>query len=140
MEYVCDAPGKKTWFRIETEAEAEHESAVMEHAVAKHFRQEREKAVATYQPTSRHVFEQNIGLEPHVQREMPWFLTLRDAEGDGLVTAMVPPGGREQSGFRMIVVGKGNSDPYPEHGEAIEALARHLGVKLDRTRCYPYGA
>ncbi len=23
MKYICDAPGKKTWFRIETEAEAE---------------------------------------------------------------------------------------------------------------------
>jgi len=138
MQHICDAPGNKTWFRMETEGEAEHESALMDHAVAKHFRAEREKAVASYQPTSRHVFEQNIGLEPHVQREMPWFLTLRDAEGDGLATAMLPPGGREDPSFGVIIVGKSNSDPYPEHGEAIEALARQLGMDLDRDRCYPY--
>src|ERR1043166_4216628 len=29
MGYVCDAPGSKTWFRIETEAEAVAESETM---------------------------------------------------------------------------------------------------------------
>ena len=38
MKYVCDAPGKQSWFRIETEGEAERESALMNHAVEKHFR------------------------------------------------------------------------------------------------------
>ena len=33
MRYVCDAPGGKTWFRIETEAEAVAESETMRHAV-----------------------------------------------------------------------------------------------------------
>jgi hypothetical protein len=138
MKYVCDAPNNKTWFRIETETEAEQESALMNHAVAKHFRHERENAVGTYKPTSTVYFEQNISLEPHIQREMQLFLTLRDAEGGGLVTAMLPPGGRDDPTFRIIIVGEGNSDPYPAHEAAIEALGAHFGLTLDRVRCYPY--
>ena len=45
MQYVCDAPKGKTWFRIETEGEAVHESRLMGHTVEKYFRREREKAV-----------------------------------------------------------------------------------------------
>ena len=106
MQYVCDAPDKKTWFRIETEAEAEQESALTDHAVAKHFRRDREQSVRTYTPTSTVNFEQNIGLEPHVQREMPHFLTLRDADGGGQVTAVLPPGGRDDPAFKILIVGK----------------------------------
>jgi hypothetical protein len=138
MKYICDAPGKRTWFRIETEAEAEQESTLMDHAVAKHFQRERAKAERTYRPTSRSIVEQNIGLEPHIQREMPWFLTLRDTEGDALVTAMLPPGGSDDASFEPVIVGKGNGDPYPDHGDAIEVLGHHLGIALDRERCFPY--
>jgi len=138
MKYVCDAPDRKIWFRIETEAEAEQESALMDHAVAKYFQRERENSVRSYKPTSRTYVERNIGLQAHIQREMPLFLTLRDAEGGGLVTAMLPPGGRDDPAFRIIIVGKGNSDPYPEHGAAIDALGAHFGLTLQRARCYPY--
>src|SRR3979490_1043024 len=41
MKYVCDAYGGKTWFRIETEAEATAEADVMRHNVAKYFGQEK---------------------------------------------------------------------------------------------------
>jgi len=50
MKYVCDAPGGKTWFRIETEAEAAVESEGMRHAVEKFFRKEEEKAIQSFQP------------------------------------------------------------------------------------------
>ena len=84
-------------------------------------------------------FEQNIGLQAHIQREMPLFLTLRDAEGGGLVTAMLPPQGRgKDPHFRIIIVSKGNGDPYPEHEAAIHALGSHFGHILDRAHCYPY--
>ena len=46
MRYVCDAPGGKTWFRIETEGEAVAESEAMHHAVEKYFRKEHERAAA----------------------------------------------------------------------------------------------
>jgi hypothetical protein len=69
---------------------------------------------------------------------MPIFLTLRDAEGKALVTAMLPPLGKDDGAFRPIVVGSANSDPYPEHGEAIARLGQHYGLKLDPARCYPY--
>lgn len=138
MKHVCDAQDRKSWFRIETEAEAARESALMEHAVARYFRRERENAQRTYRPSSTRTFEQNIGLEAHIQREMPIFLTLRDAQGDALVTAMLPPGGRDDPGFRIIIVGKANADPYPEHEAAIRALGAHFGLTLDRERCYPY--
>ena len=138
MKYICDAPGDKTWFRIETLAEATVESDVMRHAVEKFFRQEYEKAMQSYLPPSGAFIERDIGLNAHVQRSMPLFLTLRDGEGNALATAMLPPEGRDERNFRMIVVGAGNNDPYSEQGEAIRALARHLGIALDRERCYPY--
>jgi hypothetical protein len=138
MKFVCDAPAKKAWFQIETEAEAEKESALMNHAVAKHFRRERESAAQSYKPTSTVSFERNIGLEAHIRRTMALFLTLRDGQGGGLVTAMLPPRGLDDPAFRIIVVGPSNNDPYPDHGAAIETLGVHYGLALDRARCFPY--
>src|SRR5690349_7084703 len=137
MKFVCDAPDGKTWFRIETEAEAARESEMLQHAVEKYFREEWERAAASFSsPGSAH-FEQEIGLKAHVQRTMPLFLTLRDPVGNGLATAMLPPPGRE-GGFRTIIVGVGNADPYPTEGDAIRALGEHFGLTLERSRCYPY--
>lgn len=138
MKYVCDAPGGATWFRIETEAEAATESELMRHAVEKFFRKEQEKAIQSFRPASTVYFEQEIGLKAHIQREMPLFLTLRDDEGNPLVTAMLPPGGHDDRSFRLVIVGMANSDPYVEHAEAIRALGQHYGFALDRGRCYPY--
>jgi len=138
MRYVCDAPEGKTWFRLESEAEAEAESSQMRHAVEKYFRREQERAAQSFRPKSTVFFEQEIGLRDHVQREMPLFLTLRDGDGVPLATAMVPPGGREDRSFRSIIVGPANADPYPLHGSAIRVLAEHFGIALDRARCYPY--
>ncbi|CAN0490121.1 unnamed protein product, partial [Phaeothamnion confervicola] len=83
-------------------------------------------------------FEQKIGLKGHVQKVMPLFLTLRDNEGNGLATAMLPPAGKESKQFRPIIVGAGNSDPYPKYGDAIATLGRHYGLTLDAARCFPY--
>lgn len=138
MQFVCDADGRKAWFRIETEVEAAQESALMDHAVEKHFRQAQERAALAYDPGDVPFIEQDIGRAAHIRRAMPLFLTLRDEEGTPLATAMLPPAGRADAGFRMIVVGKGNGDPYPQHQAAIEALGRHYGLTLDRARCYPY--
>ena len=138
MRYVCDAPGGKTWFRLETEIEATRESAEMSHAVEKYFRREREQAARTHRPASRVFIEQEIGLKSHLEREMPLFLTLRDGEGTGLVTAMLPPGGRDDTTLKTVIVGPGNSDPYPVHGDAIRVLGEHFGITLERSRCYPY--
>ncbi|MDD9917253.1 MAG: hypothetical protein OXT01_21600 [Rhodospirillaceae bacterium] len=138
MDYVCEARDGKTWFRIETEMEADQESELMDHAVAKHFRREQEKAVASYQPTSTVFIEQNIGLKAHIQRAMPLFLTLRDNDGDGLATAMLPPGGQSAPNFKIIIVGKGNRDPYVGDSAAIETLGKHYGMTLRREDCYPY--
>jgi hypothetical protein len=139
MQFVCDAPDGKTWFRIEAEAEATMESEVARHAVEKYFRRERDKAIQSYRPTTQSFIERDIGLNAHVARTMPLFLTLRDREGNPLATAMLPPGGRDDGSFRTIIVGPGNSDPYPQHGDAIAALAKHLNVSLERERCFPYG-
>ena len=138
MKYVCDAPGRKTWFRIESEAEAEQESTSMHHAVEKYFRREREKAVQSYKPVSVSYIERDIGLNAHVQRHMPLFLTLRDAEGEPLATAMLPPGGKADPKFAIIIVGPDNGDPYPKHEEAIAAVAAHFALSLPRDRCFPY--
>jgi len=138
MEYVCDAPGNRTWFRIVTEGEAAAESEAMRHAVEKHFRRERERAAESFRSLSTVFIEQDIGKEAHIKRAMPLFLTLRDEDGVGLVTAMLPPGGKRDPNFGCIIVGPGNSDPYADHGDAIKGLGDHFGLTLDRARCYPY--
>ena len=138
MEYVCDAPNGLTWFRLMTEGEAVHESEEMRHAVEKHFRRERDKASNSFRPCSAVFIEQEIGKEAHINRTMPLFLTLRDEDGKAHVTAMLPPGGREDPDFGCIIVGAANTDPYPHFGEAIAALGDHFDMPLDRVDCYPY--
>jgi len=139
MRYVCDAPDGATWFRLETEAEAEAESALMRHAVDKHFRRFQADARESYRaPKGAPSFEQAIGLKDHIARAMPLFLTLRADDGEGLATAMLPPEGRNQVNFRIVIVGPENADPYEEHDEKIEALAQHFGIELPREACFPY--
>jgi hypothetical protein len=48
MDYVCDVPGGKTWFRIETEAEAIRESALMPGPLPRPF------SVGTRRPDVKH--------------------------------------------------------------------------------------
>ena len=138
MKYICDAPRNRTWFRIETDAEAASESELMRHAVEKYFRREKAKASETFKPVSTVFFEQEIGREAHIQREMPLFLTLRADDGNGLATAMLPPHGQDDASFRAIIVGAANADPYADYEDAIDALAVHFGLNLERSRCYPY--
>jgi hypothetical protein len=138
MQFVCDGPNG-TWFRMETEGEAIKESQLMNHKVEKHFRQAAEEAEKTYvPPASGRSFEKNIGLKSHVQKAMPIFVTLRDGDGNGLATAMLPPAGKDETSFRPVVVGPANADPYPQYGEDIKVLARHYGLTLDSARCFPY--
>ena len=142
MQFVCDAAGQKAWFRIETEAKAARELELMCHAVEKHFRRAHEQASQAYTPTPGPFVEQDIGRAAHIRRTKPVFLTLRDGNGNALATAMLPPqqqAGRADPACSPMVVGPGNSDPYPEHRAAIEDLGRHFGLALDRGRCYPYG-
>ena len=138
MQYVCDAPNGRVWFRIETEGEAAQESRLTSHAVEKYFRREGEKAIQSWRPARPDAIERDIGLEAHIQREMPLFLTLRDKEGNALTTAMLPPGGKDGGAFQIIIVAAANADPYPQQDAAIAALGAHFGLTLDRDRCFPY--
>jgi hypothetical protein len=138
MQYVCDA-GAATWFRIETELEAVQESLMMGHAVERYFRDAVEKAAKSYAPPSdARLSEQNIGLKAHIKRSMPIFLTLRNRDGGGMITAMLPPVGQGPDQYRPILVGPNNSDPYRDYPMAINILAQHFKVELDPARCYPY--
>lgn len=138
MQFVCDG-SNGTWFRMETEGEAAQESQLMGHTVEKYFQQHSQDAARSFVPpaTSR-PFEQKIGLKAHVQKVMPLFLTLRDRDGAGLVTAMLPPAGRDEKSFRPIIVGQKNADPYLKYADDIKALGRHYGLTLDPARCFPY--
>lgn len=139
MQYVCDA-GELTWFRFETEGEAALESKAMDHAVEKYFQKAWGEAVSSYTPPAHApAMEQNIGLKEHIARVMPRFLTLRNRDGTALVTAMLPAVGEDEFSMRPVIVGHGNSDPYVEYDEAIEALAKHVDMELDRRECFPYG-
>ena len=75
MEYICDAPGDRTWFRLVSEGEATLESELMRHAVEKYFRRGWEKAAESFRPLTSVFIEQDIGKAAHIQREMPLFLT-----------------------------------------------------------------
>lgn len=138
MQFVCDAPNRAAWFRIETEGEAQIESEEMRHAVEKYFRREHEAARQSYRPNDGAFIERDIGLNTHVQKTMPLFLTLRDRHGAALATAMLPPCGKESGAFRTIIVGPSNGDPFGTHAEAIAALGQHFALNLTRERCYPY--
>jgi len=141
MRYVCDALGSATWFRLETEAEAEAEAALMRHAVDKYFRRYEAAARESYRaPQGVPAFEQAIGLKDHIARSMPLFLTLRADDGEGLATAMLPPQGRNQANFKIVIVGPENDDPYVAHEKAIEKLGSHFGLDLPRESCFPYAA
>ncbi|MGF1651154.1 MAG: hypothetical protein ACFCUN_11965 [Hyphomicrobiaceae bacterium] len=140
MKYVCDA-GALTWFQIESQAEAQTESQLMDHAVDRYFREAREAAARTFTPPAgARLIEQKIGLEEHILRTMPHFLTLRDRDGTALVTAMLDfkrqPANRTLA--RAIIVGRANTNPYPSHRSAITALGAHYGATLDERSCYPY--
>src|SRR5258706_9966026 len=111
---------------------------MMRHAVEKFFRRERDKASETFKPVSSVFFEQEIGREAHIQREMPLFLTLRADDGTGLATAMLPPRGENDDSTRIIIVGAANADPYIDSDDAIQALGQYFGLPLERNRCYPY--
>src|SRR5262245_38008450 len=139
MQYVCDAPNGKTWFRIETEGEAVHESRLMGHTVEKYFRREREKAVQSWHPERPNAIGRDIGLEAHVQGEMPLFLTLRDRDGNALTTAMLTQGGEASGGFRLVIVHASNSVRFPRQDPSIVRLGAHFGLTLERDRCFPYG-
>lgn len=54
------------------------------------------------------------------------------------MTAMLPPAKPADLGFRQILVSQANGDPYLQHRDAIDIPGRHVGVTLDRARCYPY--
>jgi hypothetical protein len=139
MEYVCTTPGAKTWFRLETEAEAEAEAALMRHAVDKYFRRHLAEARESYRPPSTGAaFERNIGLARHIAQTMPLYLTLRADDGEGLATAMLPPQGRNQAHFKTIIVGPANADPYVAHAAAIAVLETKFGLELKREDCFPY--
>ncbi|MGZ5935805.1 MAG: hypothetical protein ACXWLK_00260 [Rhizomicrobium sp.] len=138
MQFICDAPDRRTWFRIETEAEAAAESETMHHAVEKYFRREREAAEKSYRPTVTSYIERDIELKAHILRTMPLFLTLRAHDGTPLATAMLPPEGKAFDDFRMIIVGPANADPFAGHDESIQALAKFFGLTLNRERCFPY--
>lgn len=138
MQYVCDAPHGRTWFRLETEAEAEAEAAMMRHAIDKYFRRHVAEARESYRAPSGAAFERDIGLKRHVERTMPLYLTLRADDGAGLASAMLPPEGRNQANFRIIIVGPENQDPYEDQADAIAALGVKFGLELKREDCFPY--
>lgn len=138
MKYICDVPGGRTWFRLESEAEAERESARMQHGVAVRFHDERARAIRSYRAQSAASAGGSLPLERHVRIAMPIFLSLRDREDAALVTAMLAHGSPDHPEAELVIVGKGDTDPYPDHGRAIAALSDRLGIDLDRARCFPF--
>jgi len=132
MEYVCDAPGDKTWFRIETENEAALEAIATTGKVAFIFDVEHKAACQSYRPHDRlRPIERDICLGAHLRRFMPQFLTLRDREGAALATALLPPRGLEEEYcYLPSVFGPEGSDPYAAQADAIRALEKHFDLEI----------
>ena len=80
--------------------------------------------------------EQDIGKEAHIRRAMPLFLTLRDENGQALVTAMLPPSGKKAAAASLS--GRAMPIPTPNMRRRSRHWATHFGITLDRTSCYPY--
>lgn len=139
MQYVCDAPGRKTWFRIETDGEATLESEAMQHGVDNHFRNSQAHAAASYRPDRNlRPIERDIGLKAHIAHRMPMFLTLREHDGTALATAILPPDAKPDPDFEPMIVGPQYSDPKSSQGEAIAALEKHFGLKLGTAGHNPF--
>ena len=141
MRYVCDAPDRTVWFRIETEGEAFLESLSTQGAVAVFFREERQRALTSYRPRAGLSFiERDIGLEAHIQSTMPLFLTLRDHEGAALVTAILPASGKDNGNYPIFVWGAPGIDPYESHAKALEILEKRFELSIvDQSDvCYMY--
>ncbi|MBS0469868.1 MAG: hypothetical protein JSR60_02265 [Proteobacteria bacterium] len=139
MQYVCDAPGRKTWFRIETDGEATLESEAMQHGVDNHFRDSRTQAAASYRPARNlHPIERDIGLKAHIAHRMPIFLTLREHDGTALATAILPPDAKPDPDFAPMIVGPQYSDPKSSQADAIAALEKHFGLNLETAGHNPF--
>lgn len=135
MQFICDAPGQKSWFRIETENEAIFEAEAMKVSIDAPFRIERDAAVQSYRPQARlRAIERDIGLGAHVLRTMPIYLTLRDREGTALANAVLPAKDDLQEDHHAVVIGPGHADPFASQAEAIHALELHYGVSLQTKR------
>lgn len=133
MQFICEAPGQKTWFRIETEGEAVDDAEAMRHAMDYRFRHERQLAIRSYNPNTDARTAEN-GLGAHLRRTMPIFLTLRGSDGLPLATAIVP----QIAGYYAAnVVGPSYTDAYAREQDAIAALEAHLGRSLRRESYSP---
>ena len=131
MRYVCDVSERMTWFRIETDGEALLEAMATQIAVAYFFEEERRKALSSYRPRAELSFlERDIGLESHIQRTMPLFLTLRDNNGSALATTMLPLDGKDDGVFPVLVWGAGSVDAYELHTVALRALEKHFDIPI----------
>jgi len=131
MRYVCDASERLAWFRLETEGEAVSESVETHAGVAYFFREARRTALLSYRPRADlSFFERDIGLEAHIQRAMPLFLTLRDRDGTALVTAMLPPAGKDSGSHSIFVWGAGGVDPYESHALALQVLETKFDLSI----------
>jgi hypothetical protein len=131
MQYVCDAPGRKTWFRIETQSEAFLEDEAMRNSVEHRYEDAKLAAVQKYQPAPRlRWFERDIGLNSYLLRSMPMFLTLRDSDGTPLLNAMLPPCGKEDGHHSCQIVGPGGADASNSEHDAVRALEKHFGLSI----------
>ena len=140
MEYVCDAPGRKTWFRIESENEALVESETMRNSIEIQYESARRDAIRKYLPSPRlQSFERDIGLKAHLQRTMPMFLTLRDREGTPLANATLPPCGEYDGSYTGRVIGPNGTDALVSQADAVGALERHFGLAIQLPIDVPIG-
>ena len=118
-------------------ARPRQESEVMRHAVEKYFRRERERRRESFKPLTSVFIEQDIGKAAHISARC------RSSSPCAMRTARrrsrpcCRPGGGG-IGRGCIIVGPANTDPYKQHADAIEALAEHFDMPLDRAHCYPY--
>jgi len=107
------------------------ESEVMKVRIDTEFRNERDRATRSYRPHPRlQSIERDIGLNAHVLRVMPIFLTLRDREGTALANAVLPPEDKSRGVDHSVVVGPDYANPFASQSDAIKALEQHYDISL----------
>lgn len=110
--HLVDTSLQRRWVELMNQADADAEGKAMQHAVARHFREDRGRGSGAR------------------------YFSLRSFHGDSLVTVRIDPVPGAPSS-RHIAVAERNQDPFSSYCHDLGVLGRKLGVTLDESS-YPY--
>ena len=102
-----------SWFELETQEDADHETEIGQHAVRNYFRMDREENLPARYFSFRIPADEGTSVG----------VTMRILETKGE--------------YEILTTGFRNADPFTDYAPDIGALSEHLGIAIDETT-YPY--